>query len=89
MHQISEMEITNFRSCEFTKLVFEEFTPLVGYNNAGNSNILKAIDALLKGKGLSENNFKDPEQPIKLKALLTGVTNEVISHLNYQFCNLT
>ena len=82
MHQISEMEITNFRSCEFTKLVFEEFTPLVGYNNAGKSNILKAIDALVKGKGLSENNFKDPEQPIKLKALLTGVTNEVISHLS-------
>lgn len=82
MHRISEMEIINFRSCENTKLLFEEFTPLVGYNNAGKSNVLKAIDALVKGKGLTENNFNDLAKPLVIKALLTGVSDEVLNHLS-------
>jgi predicted ATP-dependent endonuclease of OLD family len=82
MHQISEIEIINFKSCKKTNLLLEKVTPLVGYNNAGKSNILKAIDALVKGKGLNESNFNDPSQPIKIEALLSGVTDEVLKHLS-------
>ncbi|MCL6272256.1 AAA family ATPase [Sansalvadorimonas sp. 2012CJ34-2] len=81
MHQISTLEIQNFRSCIKTKVYLQEFTPLVGYNNAGKSNILKAIDALVKGKGLAENNFNENDKPLIIIAKLSGLTDEVLDHL--------
>lgn len=39
MHSIAEMEIRNYRSCKNTQIKPEPFAPLVGYNNAGNSNL--------------------------------------------------
>jgi len=81
MHHIAEMEIHNFRSCKQAKVLLESFTPLVGYNNAGKSNILKCIDALVTAKGLSANNFCDPDKPIEIVALLKGLEEEALKHL--------
>ena len=81
MHQIVEMEIRNFRSCKHAKVILEGFTPLVGYNNAGKSNILKCIDALVTAKGLSESNFFDPNKPIEIIALLEGLEEKALNHL--------
>ena len=49
MHKITEVAIRNFKSCRETVLKLESFTALVGYNNAGKSNLLKCIDALVGG----------------------------------------
>ncbi len=84
MHHIAEMEIHNFRSCKKTKVLLENFTPLVGYNNAGKSNILKCIDALVKGKGQAAPNFNDVAKPIEIVALLKGLSDEVLNHLSAQ-----
>jgi putative ATP-dependent endonuclease of OLD family len=84
MHHIAEMEIHNFRSCKKSSFLLEAFTPLVGYNNAGKSNILKCIDALVTAKGLSVNNFFDPEKPIEIIALLKGLKDEALDHLTTQ-----
>lgn len=81
MHHIAEMEIHNFRSCKHASVILEGFTPLVGYNNAGKSNILKCIDALVTAKGLSDNNFFNPEKPIEIIALLKGLEDEALNHL--------
>lgn len=43
MHKITEVTIRNFKSCRETVLKLESFTALVGYNNAGKSNLLKCI----------------------------------------------
>ncbi len=81
MHHIAEMEIHNFRSCKHTSVLLEGFTPLVGYNNAGKSNILKCINALVTAKGLSADNFFDPDKPIEIVALLKGLEEKVLDHL--------
>lgn len=82
MHLISEMEIINFKSCKHLKIRLEGFSPLVGYNNAGKTNILKAIDTLVKGKAIGEDGFNDPTQPLIIIAVLTGMNDEVLSHLS-------
>jgi putative ATP-dependent endonuclease of the OLD family len=82
MHRIAEMDIRNFRSCQSTKLKLEAFTPLVGYNNAGKSNILKCLDALVRGKGQPIASFNDPSKPIEIIAHLKGLNDAVLEHLS-------
>lgn len=82
MHCISEMEILNFRSCKHTKVKLENFTPLVGYNNAGKSNILKCIDAMVRGKAVGSSSFYDANSPIEIIALLKGLNSTSLSHLS-------
>lgn len=82
MHRIAEMEIHNYRSCKKTQVKLEPFTPLVGYNNAGKSNILKCLDALVRGKGQMISNFFDPEKPIEIIARVVGLGSEALNHLS-------
>lgn len=47
-HHLSKISIKNFRSCKDIDINFSSFTPLIGYNNAGKSTILNAIEWLFK-----------------------------------------
>ncbi|MDU4349500.1 MAG: AAA family ATPase [Klebsiella michiganensis] len=47
-HRLSNISIKNFRSCKEINLNFSLFTPLIGYNNAGKSTILNAIECYLR-----------------------------------------
>lgn len=82
MHRITEIKIKNFKSCQETSLKLESFSALVGYNNAGKSNILKCIDALVRGKAQEANSFFDPNKPIEIVALLEGLDEQSLAHLS-------
>lgn len=82
MHKISEVTIKNFKSCRDTFFKLESFTALVGYNNAGKSNLLKCIDALVRGKAQDESSFYDLNQPIEIVALLEGLNKKNLAHLS-------
>ena len=82
MHKITELTIKNFKSCRETFLKLESFTALVGYNNAGKSNLLKCIDALVRGKAQDENSFYDVNKPIEIIALLEGLNEQSLAHLS-------
>ncbi|WP_367107424.1 ATP-dependent endonuclease [uncultured Psychrobacter sp.] len=84
MHKIKQLKIRNYRSCQDTTITLENYTPLVGYNNAGKSNILKCIDTLVRGKGQNEASFFDKEKPIEIVALLEGLDQNSLSHLSQQ-----
>ncbi|WP_082970717.1 AAA family ATPase [Morganella psychrotolerans] len=49
---IKSLDINNYLSCKNTSFELSPFTPLVGYNNAGKSNILSAIKWLLEKKNI-------------------------------------
>jgi len=55
MHALTKLTICNFRSCRATELLLHDFTPIVGYNNAGKSNILNAIEWLLAASSLTHS----------------------------------
>src|SRR5690606_18479738 len=72
----------NFKSCkEVLNLELSDFTPLVGYNNAGKSNVLAAIQWVLRKSALSESSFFDPANPVRVEATITGVTQAVLDGL--------
>jgi len=81
MHSLKYVEIHNFRSCENVSLRLNSFTPLVGYNNAGKSNILFAIKWILSPYSLQSSDFYDEQNPICVTALIEGVSDDILNSL--------
>ena len=54
-HIISYLKVKNFKSIKEESFELANYTALVGYNNAGKSNIIESLQWLLK-KGLIVKN---------------------------------
>lgn len=81
MHGLSEIKIENYKSCREIELMLSDFTPLVGYNNGGKSNILESIKWLLKSSVLTNGDFFDPNQPVVVSGKIVGITDEILENL--------
>lgn len=77
-HKISNVKIKNYKSCINSELKLSDFTPLVGYNNAGKSNCLSAIQWLLRKSSLTEKDFYDSNSPIEVIATIEGVSQSLL-----------
>lgn len=70
--KISRLEIKNFRSIKHTMIEPRELCALIGSNNVGKTNILRAIDLIL-GEGwttkakIARELFNDTNKPIEIK----------------------
>lgn len=82
MHRLSRVRIVNFRSCIDYTFDLADFTPLVGPNNGGKSNILSAVKWLLRSQSLPSTDFNNPTQPIYAEGLVEGVTEELLGRLD-------
>ena len=82
MHKIDWIRIRNFRSCENVLLNFESYAPLVGYNNAGKSNILKAVKWFLRPTGLQDKDFTNIEEKILVTAKISGISQELLDSID-------
>jgi putative ATP-dependent endonuclease of OLD family len=78
MHCLSILKVRNFRSCLSTDLQLHDFTPIVGYNNAGKSTILTAIEWLLSGGALSINDFHIATSPIIVEGVIDGIDQSLL-----------
>lgn len=81
-HILTHISIKNFRSCKNAEFDLTEYTPMVGYNNAGKSNILQAVEWLFKDKLLSCDFYNNEEQSIEVEGIIEGVTPDVIDRLD-------
>lgn len=57
MHHLTDIRIRNFRSCRNVDLSLDHCTPIVGYNNAGKTNIMAAVAWLVNPRSLSSRGF--------------------------------
>src|SRR5690606_40148561 len=80
-HILSEITIRNFKSIRNETFELSAFTPLVGYNNAGKSNMLEAIKWLLRRTALADSSFYDTTQPVEIEGVITGITTEILDQL--------
>ncbi|WFV07159.1 ATP-dependent nuclease [Citrobacter freundii] len=80
-HRLSKISIRNFRSCRDININFSLFTPLIGYNNAGKSTILNAIEWLFKKKVLSSSDYSNPDNIIEVIGTVEGISDEILSGL--------
>jgi len=80
-HILSEITVRNFKSISNEIFELSDFTPLVGYNNAGKSNILEAIKWLLRKTSLPDTDFNDIAQPLEMEGRISGITTAILGQL--------
>lgn len=78
MHHISELKIHGFKSIADATFPLSHYTPLVGYNNAGKTNVLKAMFWIIKKSSLPVEDFHRADQPVSVEAEISGITAEVL-----------
>lgn len=79
MHRIALIQIENFRACQSVSLPLDDFTPLVGQNNAGKSTILESLKWLLKPDARAASDFADAGKPIVVTARIEGVSAAILN----------
>ena len=77
MAKVDCVHIENFRSIRNQSLHLNEITAFVGYNNAGKTNFLRAIEWLLKpASKLSEENFGSLGQDVVVVGKISDISIE-------------
>lgn len=80
-HQLSSIRIINYKSIVDCEFILSSYTPLIGYNNAGKSNIINAIKWLRQKSTLAIQDFYDSDKPVEVIGIVTGITEEVLGLL--------
>lgn len=81
-HIISKINVENFKSIKNQEFELSDFTPLVGYNNAGKSNILEAIKWVLRKTSLNSSCFNNQAQPIVVIATIEGISIDILDNID-------
>ena len=79
--RLSRITISNLRSIQRETFPLSDFTALIGYNNAGKTNILMGIRWLLARFSLDISYFDDPNQPVEAEGLFEGITESILNRL--------
>ena len=80
MH-LSKIRILNYRSCKDIEFSINRYSIIVGYNKAGKSNALYAIQWLLNPTSLGERDFNDPEKDIEVFGIIEELNEIFLSKL--------
>ena len=81
MHFISTVSIKNYKSIIDEDFLLSAYTPLVGYNNAGKSNVLEAIKWLVSKSSLPQGCFNDVQQAIEITGDIEGINDDILDQL--------
>ncbi|MFD1873302.1 ATP-dependent nuclease [Hymenobacter bucti] len=80
-HLLAEIKIENYKSILSEVFELSAYTPLIGYNNAGKSNILSAIKWLLRRTSLQVNDFNNLDLPVVVEGRIDGITDELLNSI--------
>ena len=79
--RLSKITISNLRSIQRETFPLSDFTALIGYNNAGKTNILMGIRWLLANFSLDISYFDDPNHAVEAEGVFEGITEQVLNRL--------
>ena len=79
--RLSEITISNLRSIQRQTFPLSSFTALIGYNNAGKTNILMGIRWLLSNFSFDISYFDDPNRPVEVIGVFDGISEQVLGRL--------
>jgi len=79
--RLASVTISNLRSIKRETFPLSDFTALIGYNNAGKTNILMGCRWLLSRYSLPVNYFNDPAEPVWVEGVIEGVSETLLERL--------
>lgn len=82
--RLTSVTIHNLRSIQRESFPLSDFTALIGYNNAGKTNILMGIRWLLSRYSLPIQYFNDPSKPVWVEGVIDGVTDAILERIDPQ-----
>lgn len=85
--RLSEITISNLRSIQRQTFPLSAFTALIGYNNAGKTNILMGIRWLLSQFSLDISYFDNPNLPVEVIGTFDGISEQVLLRLSDERTN--
>jgi putative ATP-dependent endonuclease of the OLD family len=71
--RLSQLVIRNFCSCSALTVPLGAFNPIIGYNNSGKSNALRATHWLLRKSVLPRRTFHNPAQSVTVEGTIEHV----------------
>jgi len=80
-HILNKIVVKNFKSIADEEFILSPFTPLVGYNNAGKTNLVEAIKWLLRKSVLQESSFNNPVNAIEMIGEISGINQDILDNL--------
>ncbi|WP_289054035.1 ATP-dependent nuclease [Carboxylicivirga marina] len=80
-HRLSSVSIENFKSIQEIEFELSDYTPLVGYNNAGKSNIIEAIKWVLRKSSLKQTDFNNSVNPVVISAIIDGIDDDILDNI--------
>lgn len=80
-HRISQIKIDNYKSIVSETFDLSDYTPLIGYNNAGKTNILYAIKWLLRRSSLGSDAFNQTNRAVTMEGVIDGIDNALLNLL--------
>ena len=79
-HKLTSLKIENFKSIISEKFELSEYTPLIGYNNAGKTNIVEAIKWAPRKSCTTD--FNNPNNPVVITTKIEGIIRILLEKLN-------
>ena len=79
--RLCSITISNLRSIRHGTFPLSDFTALIGYNNAGKTNILMGIRWLLHRSSLDNTFFDDQRKAVEVDGVFEGVSEMVLGRL--------
>lgn len=81
--RLAAVTITNLRSIKRETFPLSDFTALIGYNNAGKTNILMGCRWLLSRYSLPINYFNNTEKPVEVEGLIEGLSADFLERYGH------
>ena len=86
-HFLKRVRIRNYRSIVELELQMSAFSPLVGENNVGKSNILNAIQWFVKPDKLEKSHFNKISEAIVVEGEIACISDELLDVLDISHAN--
>lgn len=79
--RFSDVKIENYRGLKCCEAKVDDFTCIIGKNNAGKSSFLMALNLFITGEKLFPKDFFDPKKEIVIMVTLCGISEHDLKRI--------
>ena len=79
--KLQHISIENYKGLANASSKLDEFSCVIGENNAGKSTLLQSVLLLINGTKLSSHEYFDPQKEILITGMFSGLTDEVLDKI--------